>query len=195
MSTISDYELSRKYFFYHKDGLLDIFIGLGILLAGAALWAEMAWMGGVWIAIFLPIWISARKSITYRRSTDIDPQEERNTRFALAMAGLMGLLLLGVLVGLAFGMGFERMPSFRAFLDVYIHLVFGVGIALFLLFSAAIMRLPRFYAYAVLTLAIFAIGQPLAWPFWISMVVAGGLISLCGLFVLGHFLQAHPIMD
>ena len=195
MSTTSDFELSRKYFFYHKDGLLDFFIGLGVLLAGAAMWAEMFWMAGSWIAIFLPLWISGRKQITYRRANDLQLSAGANPRFGLAISGLIGLLVLGVLSSIAFLFGIDNMPTFRSFLDTYIHLMVGTGIALLLAFSAIVMRLPRFYAYAVLTLAVFAAGHLFAWPFWYGMMLAGGLIGLAGIVILMRFLQTHPLAE
>jgi hypothetical protein len=195
MSTAMDYELSRKYFLFHKDGLLDIFIGLGVLLTGAALWAEMVWMAGVWVAIFVPLWISARKSITYRRGTDVQPSGQGNFRFALVMSAALGVLLLGVMVALTFFAGFERLPAFRSFLDAYIHLLVGLGLAGFLAVTAAIMHLPRFYAYAALALAVFSIGHLAGWLFWMSLTLAGGLICLGGIVILGRFLQAHPVAE
>ena len=192
MSTISDYELSRKYFFYHKDGLLDIFIGLGLLLAGATWWAEMVWMAGSWIAIFLPIWITARKSITYRRGTDVEQLAKGNFRFTLVLISMIGFLLLGLLVTFGFFLGFEQVPTYRIFLDTYLNLLIGAGISIILLISAASMHLPRFFAYVALTLAIFVGTWLLDWPFWIPLIVSGGLITLVGLMTLIRFLNEHP---
>jgi len=195
MSILTNDELSNKYFFYHKDGLLDIFIGLGILMAGATLWAGMPWMAGAWLAIFVPLWISIRKSVTYPRVAEDEVQTGSKPQIVFVLSVLAGLLVLGVFTGIAFLLGFERFSAFRAFLDTYIHLLMGLGLAVFLTGTAAIMRVPRFFVYALLTLMVFGIGQVTGWLFWMSMSLVGGLISLAGLAVLGRFLRAHPVAE
>jgi MFS family permease len=190
----SIYEQSRRYFFYHKDGLLDIFIGLGIMMAGLSLWAGMFWMAGGWVAIFVPLWISARKSITFRRAADADALPEQDNRYPLVMAVMIGLVLVGVLVGVFFSLGSTNLPSLRAWLSEYFHLAVGLGIALLLMITAAVMRIPRFTIYAGLAVAVFAAGQWLGWVFWVGMSVSGGLMALLGSAVLIRFIRQHPVI-
>lgn len=193
MTTVTDYELSRKYFFYHKDGLLDIFAGLGILLAGAGMLAGMFWLAGAWVAVFVPTWVSARKSITYRRASDVEEVPEQNSRYSLPFALFMGVLILFALVGFTFLMWFDAFPAFRELLSNSLLLVIGAGMALFLAIVAASMRLPRYYAYAGLAVLVFAAGQVLGWEFWVPLMVVGGLIALLGMLILIRFIQQHPI--
>ncbi len=195
MSTISQEELSRKYYFYHHDGLLDIFIGLGVLLAGAGFLAGMPWMGGIWAAIMLPVWASARKAVTYRRAGDVQPRRGERARMWLLMSVLVGVLALGVLTSSVFVLGSGSQPALCAFLDSYFNLALGAGLAICPLLIAAILGLPRYYAYALLTLAVFAAGQPLDWPFWIGLVAVGGSMTLAGCGVLARFIQTHPVQE
>ena len=37
-------ETGGRYAKFQRDGLLDIFVGMGILFAGLFLWSEMVWM-------------------------------------------------------------------------------------------------------------------------------------------------------
>ena len=67
MSAQSQNYNSSKYVIFHKDGLLDTFFGLYLIIAGTAMANELTFLSGVWVAIFIPLWISARKSITMRR--------------------------------------------------------------------------------------------------------------------------------
>ena len=191
MATQSDYELSSKYFFYHKDGLLDIFIGLGILMAGASLWVGMFWLAGSWVAIFLPLWIAARKSITFRYGDAGEIVSGRNVKLGLSMATLCGVLLLCAMVGLMSSWGFEKLEPFRSFVDAYIDQMIGFGLALLLVVTAVFMHIPRYWLHAVLTVAVFFTGQAFGWAFWISMTLTGGLIGLVGLIVLGYYLREH----
>ena len=195
MTATSERDLNQKYFFYHQDGLLDIFIGLGILMAGLSLWAGMFWMAGAWVAIFLPMWIAARKSITYRRAVEELPLPEEHNRYPVVVAVLIGLVLMGVLVGVVFSFGAANLPSLRTWLSSYIHLVIGLGIALFLIVTAAVMRIPRFTIHAGLVVAVFAAGQWLGWVFWVSMSVSGGLVTLLGAAVLIRFFSRHPLIS
>lgn len=192
MSTTINDELSRRYFFYHQDGLLDIFMGLGFLLAGAALWVEMPWMAGIWVVFFAPVWMLARQSITYRRVPEVETTAGDKARIVLVLSVLVGMVVLGVLTSTVFLLGFERFSAFWAFLDAYIHLMVGLGLVGLLATTAVILRLPRFYAYAALTLLVFGAGHLAGWLFWTSMSFTGGLISLGGFIVLGRFLRAHP---
>ena len=195
MSMTTDFELSRKYFFYHKDGLLDIFIGLGILMAGAALWAEMVWMVGSWIAIFVPLWISGRKSITYPRGQDIVIYPEIKFRFSLAMAGILGIFLFGAVAAIGGSLGFELLPTFRDFISNNINLLIGFGMSGFLILSALFMRVPRLAGYSILTIIAFVIGQILGWQFWISMVITGSLMAISGTMILMRFIKEHPVYE
>jgi hypothetical protein len=188
-------EHSRKYIFYHQDGLLDIFAGLWILLAGTAMLADMFWMSGIWVVIFVPLWQSARSSITYPRVPAPEALPSQARQSALAISVLIGLLLLSLLAGLAFFIGFERLPAFRTFLGNTILIVLGTGMALMLLVPAIFIQIRRYYAYAVLALAVFILGQLLGWAFWTAMIVTGSLLTLIGLGLLLRFLRTHPLEE
>ena len=47
-------KLRTLYMTYQNDGVLDVFIGWCIFLAGLMLFTEMFWMAGVYVAIFAP---------------------------------------------------------------------------------------------------------------------------------------------
>lgn len=186
---------NRKYMLYHQDGLLDIFVGLVIVLAGASLLGEMFWMTGAWVAIFAPLWISARRSITYPRVPEPEAVPTQNFTYLLIFLLLIGVLVLSLTVGLTFMVGFERVPALRAFLDSNLLLVLGAGQAAMLLIPAIFMRVHRFYAYAALTLAVYALAQLLGWAFWTATILAGVVMALCGMLVLLRFLQKPKLQD
>ena len=50
-----DPKLRKVYMSYHNDGVLDVFIGWCIFLAGLMLFTEMVWMVGVYAAIMAPM--------------------------------------------------------------------------------------------------------------------------------------------
>ena len=117
----------------------------------------------------------------------------RNSRYFMAMAVGVGLVLVGALVLVVFSLGFANLPSLRAWLAEYIHLAVGLGIALVLMITAGVMRIARFALYAGLVLGVFAVGQWLGWVFWVGMSVSGGLMALLGIVVLIRFIREHPL--
>jgi len=52
---------------YVDDGILDIFAGMLALFAGLLFFAEMFWMAGVYVAIFLPVVWSMKEKVTMPR--------------------------------------------------------------------------------------------------------------------------------
>ena len=58
----------QAYVSYHEDGLLDLLIGLAVLLGGLYILVDLDIpLAGGWVVLWLPIWLSARKTITSRR--------------------------------------------------------------------------------------------------------------------------------
>ena len=52
---------------YHKDGIIDIGLGFVIILFGITILFDLFWLGGLGVVFFLPIYTSAKKSITNPR--------------------------------------------------------------------------------------------------------------------------------
>lgn len=189
MSTKHNPTSTQHFAAYHRDGLIDIFFGLFLLFAGAALWTELTFMAGIWAAILVPLWISARSSITRRRVRQPAAPKGPSGMFMISM---MGLFTLGVLAILVFTVGLSNLPELRDFLASYIHLTIGGAIAVVLLFLAAGLSTPRLVLHALACVAVFIIGETLTWPFFISMSVVGAVTFAGGSIVLAKFLREHP---
>lgn len=189
MSTKHNPTSSQHFAAYHRDGLIDIFFGLFLLFAGAVLWSELTFMVGIWAAILVPLWISSRSTITRRRVRQPAAPKGPPGMFMISM---MGLFALGILAILLFTVGLNNLPALRTFLASYIHLTIGSAIAVMLLFLAAGLSTPRLALYALASVAIFVIGDFLAWPFFISMGVLGAVAFAGGTFVFIRFLREHP---
>ena len=189
----SQLDRNSRYFLYHKDGLLDTFIGFYLLIAGGAVAASMTFLSGGWIAIMVPLWISARKSITMRRVPAHSLPKGTSGRAAAFISVMMGVFALGIAAALVFTNGLDRIPGLRGFLSEYIHLSIGAGISVLLLILAGVLSTGRLALYALAAAAIFLVAHAFAWPFWISMMALGSLMAGCGLIVLTSFIRNNPV--
>ena len=68
-------DLKRMAFHYQGDGLVDIYTGLIIWGFGISILADMAWMSGVLVAVFLPTWLTAKQSLMSSRLTGAELEQ------------------------------------------------------------------------------------------------------------------------
>jgi hypothetical protein len=182
-----------RYFFYHRDGLLDIFIGLAILFSSQLIRTDLVWMIGVYFPIFLPSWNSARKRLLYGRvgALDFDPllhskRDKGKKQINFLLGGLL-LAGLGLFIALTLLSGLTN-----EWLRSTIPLILGGVFACIWIFVSRVLRLPRFYLYAFFTFASFAACQAGIVPFWGALAIIGGSVTIGGLILLSRFLQIHP---
>ena len=189
------------YLQYHGDGLLDIFIGLWLVSFGLWILVDTA----VFIAMIpifcVPVWRSAKKSITARRMHHLDFTPTPNARQTLMVIVLVIVLAvaLGFVLGLAMfrGQAAGDTPPWLlatvAWVRAHVTLAFGLFGAFLLGVSAAMSGLKRLYAYALMTLIIAAAGYLLGAPLWLAVVFLGAMMSLSGTILLLRFLRRYPI--
>ena len=189
-------EIDNRYVLYHKDGLLDIFIGMGIFFAGLFLWSEMVWMAAIFIPIFMPVFQSARKRFLEPRvgELDHDPNSQAQGQKVL----LYTTLLLGVLVLVGVGMffGYSLISgSVNDWIRNYFLVILGAIFGSVWVFAAVMLKVSRFYLYALLTFVPLSAAQFTGLPFWAALSLTGGLIILVGLIVFIRFLQEYPLSE
>jgi len=193
--------LQEDYLHYHNDGLLDIFIGLGILVVALGMLTDIYYVFiAILPAIMIPVWRDAKKRYTAPRMKTIHfPEVDRIARRTMAL--LTGLLMAGMLVFLVVAMVvlFESQSNgllpiwLQTFIKEYFWLLLGAFGAGVLSLIAWLYRLNRYFIYAALTLAICAIATLLSAPFWLTVVLTGATITFFGLAVLLRFMQDYPI--
>ena len=193
----NDEKLRHLYMSYIDDGILDLFAGMLALFAGLLFFADMFWMAGVYVAIFLPVVWSFKEKVTMPR---LRP-EELNPAVAQKSAKLLGvflaaglfLLVLGILVFLLIKPG-EATPLTRNLLSVVLSGLIGASILGGFLLVGHFYRAPRWYAYAALA---FLLGV-LTW--WLNIglpwliFALGAVITLSGAVCLWRFLRDHPVL-
>jgi hypothetical protein len=196
MSTLTSNDTKSRYIFYHKDGLLDLFIGFAIFFAGLFLWTEMVWMAGIFIPVFLPSFQSARQRFLQPRidKPSYSPRQQAQTQklfFFMALLSL-GMLLAGIGMLFVFGL---MSGSANDWIRQYFLFTIGIIFAGAWIFAGAMLKINRFYLYAAFTFGTLSFAQFTVLPFWVALAILGGSICLVGLMVLIRFVQLYPIKD
>jgi hypothetical protein len=188
-------EIERKANLYHGDGLTDIAIGFVILLAGIAEIFDQTSLAGVWIVLWLPIMMSAKKSITVPRMRYIDFTPKAQWKVKLIIVTVVGVVALLFTLGLVVFTRNEALPSWlTAWLREYSRMVWPaalVGVGWLIALATGVKRL---YAYAALAVIAFAGGYWFNLDFPLLFTVLGAVIVLSGIVVLVQFMRKYPIL-
>jgi hypothetical protein len=187
-------ELERKaYLSYHKDGLLDLFIGFGILLFGLWMLADMFYLAGASVAIFMPLYMQSKKQITIPRMGYVKFGPSRIARSKKTMLALVLIGVIAFIPGLLLAMQ-STIPSWLPVLiEEYGMIVVGVIGMMIIGIVAYISEISRFYAYATLFLATFIVSYSLSIPVFYTIIALGTVITLSGVYMLTKFLRENPL--
>ena len=188
-------EIERKANQYHGDGLIDIAIGFVILLAGIAEIFDWTAFGGVWVVLWLPIMMSAKKSITVPRMRYIDftPNAQWKKVKLVIVTVVLAIAVLFTLGLVVFVQNDALPPWLTAWLREYSRMVWPaalVGVGWLIALATGVKRL---YAYAALAVIAFAGGYWFNLNFPLLFTVLGAVIVLSGIVVLVQFLRKYPI--
>jgi len=195
-------EIERKANLYHGDGLIDIAIGFVILLAGIAEIFDQTSLAGVWVVLWLPIMMSAKKSITVPRMRYIDFTPKAQWKVKLIIVTVAGVVALLFTLGLIVFTRNEALPSWlTAWLREYSRMVWPAALVGVVWLIAWATDVKRLYAYAALAVVAFAggywfnpstsLGHRLSFP--LLFTVLGAVIVLSGMVVLVQFMRKYPI--
>ncbi|MCW4009062.1 MAG: hypothetical protein NWF05_00370 [Candidatus Bathyarchaeota archaeon] len=191
-------EIEKKaYISYHRDGLLDIFVGVYILGFGLGIFINILWessfgsiMPAILIAVILPLWIAAKRKITMPRIGFVKFGGQGTNRF---MAVLLGFMVAGIGVMFVFTLALTQRPEWINVLFQNGLIVVGTAsLAVCVLFGYS-MGLKRLYAYGVLSLVLFVIGHFLGVFFAYILLALGLAIISNGAFLLMKFVRKYPL--
>ena len=187
-------EIERKANLYHGDGLIDIAIGFVILLAGIAEIFDWTAFGGVWVVLWLPIMMSAKKSITVPRMRYIDFTPNAQWKVKVVIVTVVLAVAVLFTLGLVVFTKNEALPTWlTAWLREYSRMVWPaalVGVGWLIALATGVKRL---YAYAALAVIAFASGYWFNLNFPLLFTVLGAVIVLSGIVVLVRFMRKYPI--
>ena len=191
-------ELERRAFLsYHGDGILDIMIGFGLIIAALWIFAEMPWLVGSWVPVMTPIYLLIKKNITVPRLGHVEFSERRKgktkkTMFALVVFNII-LFVGGFGVWMAMDIGGK--PQWLIdLLENYMILTGFLGLVASWI-VAFISDLRRFYSYGLMNLAIFTVSGFFKLHIALGMVLLGIIVVLYGLILLLDFSRKYPVME
>ena len=96
----------RAYLSYHEDGLIDMVIGIGLVIASLYAYIEMVWLMGGVIAVITPMYMGMKKRYTFPRIGEVTFSKNRTRRSQNSMTFLVFINAVGVLLGLVFWIAF-----------------------------------------------------------------------------------------
>jgi hypothetical protein len=197
MNADANFESVEKRILRHfwADGLVDLFLGTGLLLAG------LLWLSGFAVFVplvpagLLPLWVIARTRITRPRAGHIrfSKQQIDDTRTGLNIAGVVGFALLTL-----FGTLFIILRDDAGMSSGIESLVIGLPmliIATSLLVARIAFGLPRFFIHAIVAAAAGLLGVVASIDPGLQFCGAGLTISVVGMSVFVRFLRDYPVSD
>ena len=90
----------KTYMFYHQDGLIDLFIGSGILFAILCFLIKMIWLGGAFVILAVPLYAYAKQKITAPRIGVVKFGQKGQHKTLLILLILIGNIFLLFILGL-----------------------------------------------------------------------------------------------
>ena len=185
--------LERKaYTSYHQDGLIDIFLGLGIVYFGVSLLfltlgiPFFIWTSGFFV--FFCCYMAAKHSITIPRIGYVEFNPSRRSRIIFLVLFLL-VLNLAIFLFMAFGL---LTSELTAFLNQYGILVIAVSVGgLFVLFGW-VVQLYRLCIYGGVAFVAFALTYVFILHLSLPIIVLGLVIALNGFVLLFKFLRQFP---
>ncbi len=94
----------------HRDGLLDIFAGVGLLAIGISWLTDYAWAGAIVPALLVPLWKPFRSRITEPRAGRVEFGAERRLLERRKMAALFAGGVLTMLLAVAIFFQIDERP-------------------------------------------------------------------------------------
>ena len=185
--TIDTKEIERKaYLTYHKDGIIDIYIGLSII--------TIAVTDMIWMLALLPIFYrDSKRRYTFPRLGYVKFSEKTN-KMAGTQKPLMALIALTLLVTtFAWYLGTTgNQVWFQPILQNW-KWIFAVSSALIFVGFGWLTELKRLYYYGALSLLWFSAANYLPLQSHLLFLVFGGAIALMGAAQLYKFTQEYKV--
>jgi|GEM_PF-2257204 len=176
---------------YSSDGIIDFLMGITFIGVGFTMLMDRTELVGIFL-VPLIFTKAMRKKITFPRIGYTQPDNVGNSSLKAIM--ILVLLVLTVAI-ILLGVIAYKNHSVPPFLDGYLLLFGAALVAGYLISTAIITGIKRFYLYALLVGGIFVLGHFLhmqvAW-----YVFAMGLISfIVGSIWMIRFKKRYPILD
>ena len=195
MENIDLKEIERRaYLTYHKDGILDIYLGMGIMAVASVFFFEVFVTSGGIIALFPILYAASKKQYTIPRLGYVKFSQTTQGR---ARNSVTLALLLGSMSAVAGFFAFYSVISTgQSFVEPLIEnwriTMAVILLGVFSLFGY-VSDLRRMYYYGLLSSIVFVSGLFLPIPGYMLVLAVGGIISINGITLLYRFTKEYPI--
>lgn len=185
--TMDTKEIERRaYLTYHKDGIIDIYIGLLIIMLALT---DMIWM----LALYPIFYRDSKRRYTFPRLGYVKFSEKTN-KMAGIQKPLTALIAITFLVTIfAWYLGTTGNQAWFQPILLNWKWIFAIASALIFACFAWLTDLKRLYYYGALSLLWFSAANYLPMQSHILFLVFGGAISLTGAAQLYKFTQEYPV--
>ena len=195
MENIDLKEIERRaYLTYHKDGILDIYLGMGIMAVATVFFFEVFVTSTGIIAILPILYAGSKKQFTIPRLGYVKFSQSTagRARNSLTLALLLGSM--SAVAGLfafysVISTGYSFIEPLMANWKITIAVILLVVFSLF----GYVSDLRRMYYYGLLSSIVFVSGIFLPVPGYMLILLVGGIISINGMALLYRFTQEYPI--
>lgn len=186
-------EIERQaYFNYHKDGIIDIFIGVSIAMFTISFINTT--MSMVWMIALLPIFYRDTKRrytfprLGYVKFSEKTGNSKRSTTLAVALSFVS--LILGFIV---FFSGFPN--NYDWMIPIFENWKLTAAGILLIVFSlfGYVSEINRLYLYAGFSFILFVAAALIPIQGYIILPLLGGLITLNGAYHLYRFTKEYPL--
>ena len=187
----------RAYLSYHEDGLIDLLIGIGLFFASLYTYIDMLWLAGSMVAVITPTYMVMKKRYTFPRIGQVTFSKGRTRRSKNSMYFLVLVNVIGVLLGLAFWMGFsgDTPPQWMLLMIENLPIVIGVAGAVIWAVVGYFSELTRFYRYAASTLVVIGSANFIPTPFVAHMLLLSVIVTVLGFLQFQSFKGKYPIVE
>lgn len=195
MENIDLKEIERRaYLTYHKDGILDIYLGMGIMSVASVFFFEVFLTSTGIIALFPILYAASKKQYTIPRLGYVKFSQTTQGR---ARNSVTLALLLGSMSAVAGFFAFYSVISTgQSFVEPLIEnwriTMAVILLGVFSLFGY-VSDLRRMYYYGLLSSIVFVSGLFLPIPGYMLVLAVGGIISINGITLLYRFTKEYPI--
>ena len=190
-------ELERKiYLSYHQDGLVDVFLGIGLIVIGIILHPilgeHVPTVAMVMMMLFVFVYAALKRAITIPRIGYVEFLPKRKTRFALLIFTIVLITNIPLIIILLLTAGQQISPAVFDFVTNFLLIILGVyGAGLFILIGF-LSEIRRFFGYGLTTLILFIFSHFLFLHFSLPVIGVGIIITIAGIIQLAWFLRKYP---
>ena len=187
-------QIERKtYMAFHQDGIWDLFVGLAMLSAGVDVIFFDGSGGSIIVLVgAMGVVPMVKKAFTLPRLGYVKFSPQREDQQKRNMSLLVLLLTVTAAIGGVVSMAYTGEAGWQRWVRGLEAIPFGIVLASVAAAFGLLWRIRRCLIYAVLTVAIFAVGHLYHLRIFVHLGILGAILSVVGMTLLIGFIRKYP---